>query len=250
MLYESTVETAELDVMPFEVEITEGTLPEMLFWKNGNYRITDNKGTMTTMDISGISKPSELSGAWDVRFPAGLGAPEQIRLPELISLHRHELAGVRYFSGTATYNKKFRLEGNLFGEGKHLFLDLGRVEIAAEVYLNGKNLGVLWGRPYQVEITDEAKEGENDLSVRVVNLWPNRLIGDEQLPPEYEFDQPQADRGACIKKMPDWYLNGQPKPKGKRIAFSTWKHYRKDDPLLESGLIGPVVIKNAIKQKI
>ena len=46
-------------------------------------------------------------------------------------------------------------------------------------------------------------------------------------------------RGA-IRKLPDWYRNGVNKPEGGRVAFTTWKHYRKDSPLIESGLIGPV----------
>ena len=46
-------------------------------------------------------------------------------------------------------------------------------------------------------------------------------------------------RGA-IKELPDWFMQGKDKPHGGRISFATWKHYRKDSPLIESGLIGPV----------
>jgi len=46
----------------------------------------------------------------------------------------------------------------------------------------------------------------------VTNLWPNRLIGDEHLPPEYEY----SDRGTSIKdigeikRIPDWFLQNKP----------------------------------------
>ncbi len=30
---------------------------------------------------------------------------------------------------------------------------------------------------------------------------------------------------------------------GGRLTFTTWKHWNKDDPLLESGLLGPVVLE-------
>ena len=46
--------------------------------------------------------------------------------------------------------------------------------------LNGQDLGILWKAPFRVDITKVAKAGDNELEVRVTNLWPNRLIGDEQ----------------------------------------------------------------------
>ena len=65
---------------------------------------------------------------------------------------------------------------------RQLFVDLGRVEVIAEVRLNGKDLGVLWEPPLRVEVTRALKPGENTLEVKVVNLWAKRQIGDEQLP--------------------------------------------------------------------
>lgn len=233
-----------------EAGIVEGDPQGILFIKNGNYQLTDMNGRSKRLRIREVDNPIDLSGEWTVRFPAGRGAPKEIKLPNLISLHTHDIKGVKYFSGIATYLKKFYIEKSLLKKNKHLFLDLGRVEVSAEVFLNGKALGILWTRPYQVEITSIVKEGENNLLVRVANLWPNRLIGDEQLPPEYGYDPFQNYFGACIKEMPEWYLKGNPKPQGERVAFATWQHYQKNDPLLESGLIGPVTIKSAIRQKI
>ena len=43
-----------------------------------------------------------------------------------------------------------------------------------------------------------------------------------------------------ISKLPDWYRAGLPKPPGGRVTFSTWTFYGKDEPLLDSGLLGPV----------
>ena len=172
----------------------------------------------------------------DVSFPPNWGAPEHVVLPELVSLHKHEIPGVKYFSGTAAYNKKFTISAETTGEGKRLFLDLGRVAVIAEVHLNGKNLGTLWTRPYRIEITGAVIKGENDLTVKVVNLWPNRLIGDEQLPPEYEFEDPVGDHGQASKDA-QVVLDGGPKPKGERVTFAPGNIF-KNDPLLESGLLG------------
>ncbi|MBS7634325.1 hypothetical protein KEJ34_02340, partial [Candidatus Bathyarchaeota archaeon] len=54
----------------------------------------------------------------------------------------------------------------------------------------------------------------------------------------------------AIRKLPEWYVEGKPKPPTKRVAFTTWKHYNKDDPLLESGLIGPVKILVAARRLV
>lgn len=35
-----------------------------------------------------------------------------------------------------------------------------------------------------------------------------------------------------------------------RVTFTTWQHYTKDSPLLESGLVGTVTIVSAVRQVI
>ena len=63
------------------------------------------------MSISGIGLPLELTGPWRVAFPPNRGAPAEIALPELVSLHKHSEAGVRYFSGTAAYSRTLAVSG-------------------------------------------------------------------------------------------------------------------------------------------
>ena len=38
-------------------------------------------------------------------------------------------------------------------------------------------------------------------------------------------------------------LAGSPRPVAERITFTTWRHWRKDSPLLPSGLLGPVTLR-------
>jgi hypothetical protein len=78
------------------------------------------------------------------------------------------------------------------------------------------------------------------LEIRVANLWPNRLIGDEQQPPDAEYAP-----GGNLSRWPEWLLKGEPRPSAGRLTFSTWKHYGKDSPLLPSGLLGPVRVLHA-----
>ncbi|HEY4328664.1 MAG TPA: hypothetical protein VGN88_02925, partial [Phycisphaerae bacterium] len=53
-----------------------------------------------------------------------------------------------------------------------------------------------------------------------------------------------------ITKIPDWYAKGEPKPAGGRVTFTTWHHYNATDHLLESGLIGPVLLRTAVQVPI
>ena len=152
--------------------------------------------------------------------------------------------GIKYYSGTAVYRKifKYQPEG---GTKIHqrFFLDLGKVAVMAEVTLNGKPLGVLWKQPYRVEVSDALKDGENTLEIKVVNLWINRLIGDEQLPED-------SDRapGGALKAWPQWLQDGKPSPTG-RFTFSMMKFWEKNDPLAESGLLGPVKLESVKESK-
>jgi hypothetical protein len=107
----------------------------------------------------------------------------------------------------------------------------------AEVTLNGQPFGVLWKKPFQVDVTRALRAGPNTLEVRVVNLWINRLIGDEQLPE----DSPRNKDGRTVSEWPEWVLQGKPSPAG-RFTFTSHRLWKKDDPLAPSGLLGPVIL--------
>lgn len=236
---------------PPTVALSGTNKAELLVWQEGRYIVQDNTGRDTAFQVSGLGKPTELDGPWRVSFPPNLGAPATLTLPKLMSLHKHPDDGVRHFSGTATYQQTFPVTASQLSAGKRVWLDLGRVEVIAGVQVNGKSLGTLWKRPYLVDITDAVRAGTNTVDIKVTNLWPNRLIGDEKLPDEANYTPGGGASGfaslsnGAIQQLPDWYQQGKPKPAGGRITFTTWKHYTKDSPLLESGLIGPVVLRIA-----
>ena len=203
-------------------------------WKPGRYEVKMASGKMRRVEVPALPSPLDVAGPWDLRFPPGRGAPEHVTLDKLISWTAHPDAGVKYFSGAATYTKTFQAPSAMIGKDRRVYLDLGRVQAIAEVKLNGKNLGVLWKPPFRMDVTDAVKAGDNALEVQVVNLWPNRLIGDQQLPED-------SDRNpdGTLRAWPKWLLEGKPSPAG-RYTFTTWRLWKKSDPLLESGLLGPV----------
>ncbi len=102
----------------------------------------------------------------------------------------------------------------------------------ARVIWNGEDLGVLWTPPWRINISGKLKEAGNELEIQVVNLWANRLIGDEFKP----------DDGVKNCQWPAWLLDGTPRTSG-RYTFTTHRYYTKDSPLLPSGLVGPVTLQ-------
>jgi hypothetical protein len=206
-------------------------------WKPGRYELKMDSGRTLPVVVPALPSPRQVRGPWHVRFPPKWGAPDGVTLPELVSLSEHSDPGVKYFSGTATYTVTFDLSTDLLGPDRRLYLDLGKVQVMAEVKLNGRALGTLWKPPYQVDITDAAKAGDNALEVRVVNLWPNRMIGDEQLP-----EDSRRNPNGTLKEWPQWLQEGKPSPTG-RYTFTTWRLWRKDAPLPASGLLGPVTLR-------
>ncbi len=185
----------------------------------------------------------EIPGGWKLNFPPNWGAPDSVNLDHLISWPEHPHPGVKYFSGTATYQKQVEIPASVFGKDRALWLDLGIVRNLAKVKLNGKELGILWKPPFRVDISTAAKSGENMLEVQVVNLWLNRLIGDEQLPEDgmpWRRSTPASwGRDLVGSVWPQWFIEGKPSPAG-RLTFATHRHFTKESPLLPSGLLGPV----------
>ena len=203
----------------------------------GHYQLRTAAGKTLAADVPAPPPPLALTGAWDLDFPSGGGAPAHVSLPKLISWSEHPDGGVKYFSGTATYRKTFDVPETALGQDRRLYLDLGRVEVMAEVTLNGHALGVLWKKPFVVDVTSAVKAGPNALEVRVVNLWINRLIGDEQLPED-------SDRNpdGTLKAWPQWLQDGKPSPTG-RTTLTSWRLWKKGDALVDSGLLGPVLLR-------
>jgi len=189
---------------------------------------------------SGVLRRSKVNGSKGQPAAAALarsGAPrERVSLPGLVSWSDHTDPGIKYFSGAATYKKTFHVPEELPAENRRLCLNLGKVAVIAQIKLNGADLGTLWKPPFTMDITEAIKPGDNQLEIRVVNLWVNRMIGDEQLPEDSERKE-----NGTLKRWPEWLVDGLPNPTG-RYTFTTWRLWKKNAPLQTSGLLGPVTI--------
>lgn len=209
----------------------------------GVYNVETVEGKELQAKVKDVPKSYLIESGWKLNFPAVSGIINPVVLPKLISWTEHDNSDIKHFSGTANYEVEFELpkdlENKISSNSNKVQLDLGEVAIIASVKLNGKDLGILWKKPFSIDITNQLKKGKNKLEVKVTNLWVNRLIGDDALTPDIEYVN-AGSRGRSIEKIPEWVIKGLERPNTSRKAFSTWMFFDKNSPLLESGLIGPV----------
>jgi hypothetical protein len=158
---------------------------------------------------------ASLTGAWNVAFEPGRGAPAHIVLDHLASWTENANSGVKYFSGAAIYSRALALTPEQLRPGSHLVLDLGEVRDLAEVRVNGVLAATAWHPPYRVDITNAVKPGQNLLEIKVINPWVNRLIGDKQ-------------------------------PGAAKVTFTVIPTYTAQAPLRPSGLLGPVKLESVL----
>jgi len=145
-----------------------------------------------------------LDGAWQVAFDPKWGGPAQVEFAALADWTQNAAEGIRHYSGTAVYRKTFKAPAGA------TVLDLGDVRELASVKLNGKALGTVWATPFQLDVKGLLKAEGNELEIEVVNLWSNRVIGDEA------------------------------RPVAERYTKTNIRSLLPTTPLMPSGLLGPV----------
>jgi hypothetical protein len=212
---------SEMRVADFTNE-AKGTSFEIELPAHGSIFVVFNNQNRKNLSVFSVNEkhavPSEIAGPWKVNFPPNWGAPPTVVFDRLISWTESENQGIKYFSGTATYQNSFKVEKGSVKNG--MIIDLGEVRDVAEVFINGKSAGILWKKPYQADISKLIKSGENDLKIEIVNLWVNRLTGDMLSDPKDRF---------CKTNMS--YMKSEVWPGG-------------DEPfrLQTAGLLGPVTL--------
>lgn len=207
-----------------------GNKVRLFFTSPDTVVVTDNNWKNEKIGVSHVHAPVDISDDWQVSFPPASGAPDTVHLSKLESLSENSSDSIRYFAGTATYRHPFVVTEEMKGRSLRILLQLGKVRNIAEIFVNGKKAALLWKEPFSIDITDMVCLGNNMLEIAVTTLWVNRLIGDlrnETVVPE-------------TNGWPDWVLADKPDSGVGQYSFSTWKGWKKEEDLQESGLIGPV----------
>ncbi len=226
---------------------TIGDKLESIIFESGEYTLITADHNERKTGIVQLPVPLQITGSWKVAFTPGWGAPATIQFPGLISWSDHSDKGIRYFSGKAIYQKKIMIPPSMLKKNQLLMLDLGEVEVIAKAKLNGIDLGILWKKPFHIDITSAAQEGENLLEIMVVNLWPNRLIGDANLPEDCSWSNRNGSGvPATLLEYPKWLIDNEASPTG-RFTFSIIKVWSKDATLIKSGLLGPVLLRSVAR---
>jgi len=151
---------------------------------------------------------ASLNGPWTVRFN-GQGAPAETTFDTLTDWSQHPDPAIRHYSGTAIYQSSFDLTE--IPQDRNITLALGEAGVIATVIVNGSEAGTAWSEPWEIAIGSHLKSGTNTLEIHVANIWNNRLVADAALP--------AADRQSYISES---------------------NLFTPKNPLLKSGLIGPV----------
>ncbi|WP_163378344.1 glycosyl hydrolase [Cyclobacterium sp. SYSU L10401] len=196
-------------------------------WEEGIFVLQEGVGDR---EIHGHIHEKEIAGAWEVSFPEGWGAPEKAIFPELKSWTTSDVEGIKYFSGTARYEKQFvhALHPTDHADAK-TYLDLGDLSHVAEVWLNDKPLGITWSKPYRFDVTDLLRPGVNSLRIEVANTWSNRITGDALTGETYTQTHIEETniKGVGHIRVP-------------------WE----EAPLIPSGLFGPVALRTVVPVKL
>ncbi|MDR3708470.1 MAG: glycosyl hydrolase [Capsulimonadaceae bacterium] len=184
-------------------------------WAAGLFTVKDAAGKAMSKDVASTPASIAVDGPWTLHFDPRWGGPQTATFDSLTDWTKRPEPGIKYYSGTAEYDKTINVPNDWFKAGRVAYLDLGDLESLANVTLNGRDLGCLWSPPYRIDVTGILKPGDNALQIKVTDTWVNRLIGDASLTAE------------------------------QRVTFTTQQFYSADDPLIPSGLFGPVTVIGA-----
>ena len=205
-------ENGMIEDASYSIDDDKTTVPLHLSLNDAVFVVFRNKaaGMSRTIEPPEEEVLTTVQGPWEVNFVSKVGMPYESVFESLSPWNENVDEIIKYFSGTGTYVKTIDVPADWLSEDQRVCLDLGDVQNLAEVSVNGKSLGVVWKKPFRIDVTDALTEGENTFEIKVVNAWVNRLIGDEQ---------PGVEN---------------------KLTFTTNSSYQADSPLKESGLLGPV----------
>jgi hypothetical protein len=170
----------------FEYTVADGytTLPLHLDKYGSGFVVFGKKGSKESKGLmAGKSNFAAettlvtLSNRWDISFEnRQLGEKYSIPNSPLFEWTRHAADSIRCFSGTAVYRTVIKnLNPGILNAG-NLNLKLDSIGVIATVLINGQEAGTVWTKPYRVNIDGLLHEGDNEIEIRVSNVWRNRIV--------------------------------------------------------------------------
>jgi hypothetical protein len=160
--------SVSLQLAPFESAF-------IVFKQDAKHGDTSKSNYPVTEQTINITQP------WTVTFDSKMRGPAKpVLFNTLTDWTQNTNDSIKYYSGTAFYHNTFEI--NKIEKHANYIIGLGQVSAIAKVFVNGIEVGGVWTSPYQVDITKALKVGKNELEIKVVNTWMNRLVGDSRLP--------------------------------------------------------------------
>ena len=127
--------------------------------------------TAQTAAPQGEKSQVTLDVKWDINFrESGVTLKQQ----DPFDWSKHSDDKIRYFSGHARYSTTYKHKGKVKGRA---WLTMPDVKDIVHVWVNGKDCGIVWTAPFEVEVTNALKKGKNQIEIEVVNTWHNALRG-------------------------------------------------------------------------
>lgn len=160
----------------------------------------------------GKNETYDISHHWNLKFNTAMGGPASYQLDSLVSWTDIDNDGIKYYAGAAIYEREFSLPGKALENGTKAFVVFEDIQEMVQVFVNGEDCGIVWTPPFKANITPYLKEGQNKITVKAINAWNNRIVGDLKNP--------------SVK-----YSNTNLRRK-----------FRENGPLLKSGLMGKAEI--------
>ena len=162
-------------------------------------------------------KTIDLSYNWNISFNPAMGGPASYHLDSLLSWTDIKDQGIRFYSGSANYEKDFSVDKDALTKRTEAFVVFKDIQEMARVFVNGNDCGIVWTPPYKADITKYLKSGLNNITVKVINTWNNRIVGDVRNPDKKQYTRTNI-----------------------KYKFKT------ASPLLKSGLVGraEIIFKN------
>lgn len=163
---------------------THTTIPLKLAANESAFIIFRKDGAGSDTTKSNYPEPKQsiaITTPWAVTFDNAMGGPAKpVTFDTLTDWSLNANDSVKYYSGAAYYRNTINIDK--IESGTNYVIDLGLARDIAKITVNGIEMGGAWTPPYRLDITKALRPGKNQLQIKIVNTWVNRLLGDAKLP--------------------------------------------------------------------